>query len=327
VEGAVRVVVIGGTGHIGSYLVPRLVRAGHQVVVLSRGEREPYHQDAAWQRVERLRVDREAEDAAGTFGERVAGLAADAVVDLVCFNLDSARHLAEALRGRTGLLLHCGTIWVHGPLAAVPVTEEAPREPFGAYGIAKSQIETYLLAEARRGGTPATVLHAGHIVGPGWLPCNPAGNFELDVYGAIARGEEVALPNFGLETLHHVHADDVAQGFERALHRRSAVVGESFHVTSPQALTLRGFAEAVAGWFGVPPRLRFAPFDEWARGVDPAVAQTTWEHIAHSPNMSIDKARALLGYQPRYSSLQAVRESLAWLIAHGRLDTGERSLV
>ena len=34
-----RVVVIGATGHIGTYLVPRLVRAGHEVVAISRGER------------------------------------------------------------------------------------------------------------------------------------------------------------------------------------------------------------------------------------------------------------------------------------------------
>ncbi|HZB30851.1 MAG TPA: NAD(P)-dependent oxidoreductase [Streptosporangiaceae bacterium] len=322
-----RVVVIGGTGHIGSYLVPRLVRAGHEVVVLTRGEREPYHPDAAWRRAERLRVDRDAEDAAGTFGTRIAELDADAVIDLVCFTLPSARHLAEALRGRTGLLLHCGTIWVHGPLVHVPVAEDEPRESFGEYGVAKLEVESYLLGQARRGGTPTTVLHPGHIVGPGWPPCNPAGNFELDVFGAIARGEEIALPNFGLETLHHVHADDVAQAFERALHRRSAVIGESFHVVSPQALTLRGYAAAVAGWFGAPSRLRFEPFEEWARDLDPAVAKTSWEHIAHSPSMSIDKARSLLGYAPRYSSLQAVRESLAWLIAHGRLDTGERSLV
>jgi nucleoside-diphosphate-sugar epimerase len=323
----VRVVVIGGTGHIGSYLVPRLVRAGHEVIVVARGEREPYHHDAAWQRAERLRIDREAEDAAGTFGTRIAELNADAVVDLVCFSLDSARQLVEALRGRTGLLLHCGTIWVHGPLAQVPVTEDAPREPFGEYGIAKSAIESYLLAQARRDGTPATVLHAGHIVGPGWPPCNPAGNFDLDMFGAIARGEEVVLPNFGLETLHHVHADDVAQAFELALNRRSAAVGEGFHVVSPQALTLRGYAEAVAGWFGAEPKLRFEPFETWARGVDSAVAQTSWEHVAHSPSMSIDKARSLLGFAPRYSSLQAVRESLAWLIAQGRLETGGRSLV
>ncbi|HEV2778614.1 MAG TPA: NAD(P)-dependent oxidoreductase [Actinophytocola sp.] len=321
-----RVVVIGGTGHIGSYLVPRLVTAGHEVVVLARGAREPYHEDAAWARVRRERVDREAEDAAGTFGTRVAELGADAVVDLVCFTVDSARRLAESLRGRVGLLLHCGTIWVHGPLREVPVTEDAPRAPFGEYGIAKADIEAYLLAEARRGGTPASVLHAGHIVGPGWEPCNPAGNFDADMFGAIARGEEIALPNFGLETLHHVHADDVAQAFELALNRWSAAVGESFHVTSPRALTVRGYAEAVAGWFGREPRLRFLPYDEWARDVDPTDARVSWEHLAHSPSMSIDKARTLLGYAPRYSSLQALRESVAWLITHGKIDTGGRSL-
>jgi uncharacterized protein YbjT (DUF2867 family) len=32
-----RIVVIGGTGHVGSYLVPRLTRNGHEVVSLSRG--------------------------------------------------------------------------------------------------------------------------------------------------------------------------------------------------------------------------------------------------------------------------------------------------
>jgi nucleoside-diphosphate-sugar epimerase len=321
-----RVVIIGGTGHIGSYLVPRLVNAGHEVVVLSRGEREPYHADGAWARVERVAVDRDAEDAAGTFGERVAGLGADAVVDLVCFTVESARQLAEALRGRTGMLLHCGTIWVHGPLRQVPAAEEDPRAPFGEYGIAKSAIEEYLLGQARRGGTPATVLRAGHIVGPGWPPCNPVGNFDLDVFGAIARGEEIAVPNLGLETLHHVHADDVAQAFERALNRWAAAVGESFHVTSPRAVTLRGYAEAVAGWFGREPRMRFASYDEWASAVDPDDARITWDHLAHSPSMSIEKARAVLGYAPRYSSLRAVRESLAWLIAEGRIDTGGRKM-
>jgi uncharacterized protein YbjT (DUF2867 family) len=36
-----RVVVIGATGHIGSYLVPRLVPAGHEVIAMSRGTRGP----------------------------------------------------------------------------------------------------------------------------------------------------------------------------------------------------------------------------------------------------------------------------------------------
>jgi nucleoside-diphosphate-sugar epimerase len=48
-------------------------------------------------------------------------------------------------------------------------------------------------------------------------------------------------------------------------------------------------------------------------------AAATWDHIAHSPCCSIEKARRLLGYEPRYDSLQAVCESLQWLIANGRL--------
>ena len=71
-----RVVVIGGTGHIGSYLVPRLVEAGHGVTVLTRGQREPYRRHAAWEHVQRVVVDRPAEELAGTFGRRMLDLIA-----------------------------------------------------------------------------------------------------------------------------------------------------------------------------------------------------------------------------------------------------------
>ena len=47
-----KVVVIGGCGHIGSYLVPKLVKAGHKVVSISRGQSKPYTEDAAWREVE-----------------------------------------------------------------------------------------------------------------------------------------------------------------------------------------------------------------------------------------------------------------------------------
>jgi nucleoside-diphosphate-sugar epimerase len=321
-----RIVIIGGTGHIGSYLVPRLVRGGHEVTVVTRGPSEPYHPDAAWQNVRRVHADRSVEDEAGVFGKRIADMQAEAVVDLVCFTPDSARTLAEALSGATGHLVHCGTVWVHGFPAEVPVPEEAPRQPFGDYGVNKAAVEEYLLRQSALGGTPTTVLHPGHISGPGWVPVNPVGNFDLDVYGRLARGEELRLPNAGLETLHHVHADDVAQSFERAIDDRTASVGRAFHVCSERALTLRGYAEAVAGWFGQPARLAFAPYEQWAAGADEATARSTHDHITHSSNVDIGRARRLLGYAPRYSSLQAVREALAWLVDAGRVDTGGRTL-
>ena len=47
----------------------------------------------------------------------------------------------SALRPTRPLLLHCGTIWVHGPAERVPVTEDEPRRPVGDYGIGKAAIE------------------------------------------------------------------------------------------------------------------------------------------------------------------------------------------
>jgi len=314
-----RVVVIGGTGHVGTYLVPRLVEAGHEVISFSRGQRDPYQPSAAWRSVRNVVLDREAEETAGRFGTKIRELQPDAVIDMICFTPASARQLVEALRGHVQHLLHCGTIWVHGPSVEVPTTEKQPRRPFGEYGIRKAAIEADLLNEARRNGFPATVLHPGHIVGPGWEPLNPAGHFDAQVFARLARGEELTLPNLGMETVHHVHADDVAQAFEKALTHRSVSIGESFHVVSPAALTLRGYAEAVSLFFGREALLRYQPWEEWRRNVPERDAAFTWDHIAHSPSCSIAKATRLLGYQPRYTSLQAVFESLTWLVEHDKL--------
>lgn len=308
-----QIVVIGGTGHIGTYLVPELVRRGHRVTVLTRGGRTPYQQDGAWSQVELVTADRTAEESAGTFGDRVAALAPDVVIDLICFTPDSARQLVEALRGKVEHLLHCGTIWVHGPSATVPTREDAPRAPFGDYGIQKAAIETYLLDQSRRGGVPTTIVHPGHITGPGWAPVNPAGNVDLGVYEKLARGEELALPNLGLETVQHVHAADVAGVFLAALANRSAAVGESFHAVADGAMTLRGYAEAVAAWFGQEARLRFLPFEQWKEGVSEQGAQITYDHIAHSPHCSMEKAARLLGFRPRYTALEATLEAISRL--------------
>jgi len=306
-----RVVVIGGTGHIGSYLTPRLVEAGHAVTSVSRGRRRPYFEHAAWGRVRQVELDRVAEEAGGTFGERIAALGPQVVIDLTCYMPSSAQQLAVALRSRVEHLLHCGTIWVHGHSVEVPTTEEAARTPFGDYGIRKAEIERYLLDEAHRNALPVTILHPGHLVGTGWNPVNPQGNFNPRIFSDIARGGEVHLPNLGMETLHHVHADDVASAFVAAMENRGRAIGESFHVVSASAITLRGFAERMAMWFRHPPRLTFLPWPEWRALADAKDAEATWDHIAHSPNCSIAKARRLLGFEPRYSSLAAVQQAVA----------------
>lgn len=306
-----RTVVIGGSGHIGTYLVPRLVAAGHDVTVVSRGERAPYTPHGAWHRVTTVVADRATLEAEGTFGERIAALEPDVVIDLICFTVDSARQIVEALNGRVRHFLHCGTIWVHGPSGVVPTTEETPRRPFGEYGVQKAAIEDFLLETAQRQGFPATLIHPGHITGPGWVPINPAGNLNTAVFKALAEGAPVVLPNLGLETLQHVHADDVAQAFMLAMANRSVSVGESFHIVAAGAMTLRGFAEGVAALSGRQAELSFLPWEQWKATVSADDANATYDHIAHSPHCSIDKAVRLLSFRPRYTGLEAVAEAIA----------------
>jgi nucleoside-diphosphate-sugar epimerase len=311
-----KVVIIGGTGHVGTFLVPRLVLAGHEVISVSRQKRQPYRSHHAWDQVKQVEIDRSEAEKNNSFGSRILKLSPDVVIDMICFTPESARALAETLQGHIQHFLHCGTIWVHGHSEQVPTTEDQARKPFGEYGINKAAIESYLLSFSRRTGFPATILHPGHIVGPGWIPLNPAGNFNPVVFKKLAEGKELLLPNLGMETVHHVHADDVALAFMKAIENRGSSAGESFHVVSAQALTLRGYAEAMAAWFGTEARPGFLPWDKWKKSVSEEDAEATWDHISHSPACSIEKARRLLNWIPRYTSLQAVQESVGHLMEH-----------
>jgi nucleoside-diphosphate-sugar epimerase len=302
---------------VGTYLVPRLVQAAHDVVVVSRGERSPYREHPAWARVDMVSMDREHAEKDGSFGKQIAALKPDTVIDMICFTRESAQHLVGALGNRVQQLLVCGTIWVHGPSCHVQTLEHENIRPFGDYGILKAQMREFLLYEARVRNCPVSVLHPGHIVGPGWHIVNPLGNFNPEVFTRIARGEVIRIPTLGLETVHHVHADDVAQIFQRAMENWNMAVGEEFHVVSEQAITLRGYAEAVASWFNQEPRLEFLSGDAWQEGLTEEDVQFTWDHILHSPNCNIQKAKRNLGYTPRYTSLEAVFESLQWLIEQG----------
>src|SRR3954447_2412262 len=309
-----RIVVIGATGHVGTSLIPRLVRAGHDVVAISRGTRAPYTPAPEWSAVERVTDDREAPG----FEERVAALGADAVIDMVCFTPQEAQRLVDALRPSRPLLVHCGTIWVHGPAARVPITEDEPRTAYGEYGTGKAAIEALLHRETIAGGVPSVVLHPGHISGPGWNVITPAGNLDTGVWNRLAAGEPLPLPDLGLGVLHHVHADDVAQAFERAL-SRPAAIGASFHVVAEQAMTLRGLAHGAAAWWGREPNLELVDWPEFERRVGAGHAGATREHVGRSIAASIDRAKALLGYAPRYSVLEALREAVAWLAADGEI--------
>ena len=315
-----RVLVIGGTGHIGSYLVPRLVMAGHEVTVVARNC-APRYTDArlAWGAVEWVCADRGPEEKGDTWKRRMESLEADAVIDLICYAPEQNATMVQAFEGRIQHFIHCGTIWAYGRPGRTPYRESDIRRPLSDYGRKKAIIEAQLITRYRMTGFPATIIHPGHISGRKWLPIDPQGTRDgVGVYEKLARGEVVHLPQFGRETLHHVHGDDLGQLFQAALENRHAALGESFSGVAPYAMSLVACCQYVAGLFGREANIEFLPHEQMEQVMGPAWA-TTEDHITHSPCCSIEKAQRLLGYSPRYTTEQIYIECLEQLLETGQL--------
>jgi nucleoside-diphosphate-sugar epimerase len=316
-----KILVVGGTGHIGSYLVPRLTSKGHEVTVVARRSEPQYvRPDLGWKSVRWITADRSADEKTGTWAKRMAAIQTDVVMDLICYTPEQNQVMYEVFRGRIRHFLHCGTIWSYGPPEQVPYEESFVRKPITDYGRMKAEIEEFLLGKHRAEGFPATIIHPGHICGRRWLPIDPQGSRDgAGVYRKLARGEPVYLPDRGTATIHHVHADDVAQLFELSMEQPNAALGESFSAVAPYAMSLAGCCNVVAALFGAKPNLRFVPLADMVRHVGEASAGIISEHVTHSPCASIAKGRKLLGYSPRYTTEQIYMECIEHLLDSGQL--------
>jgi nucleoside-diphosphate-sugar epimerase len=318
------ITVIGGSGHIGTFLVPRLVRAGHHVTSITRGRRSAYDDAPEWADVEKVVADRDEQERDGIFGTTVLSTTPEVVIDLVCFTPESAGMLVDALRGEVAHLIHWGSIWRYGRSRKLPIAEgsDSAEDPTDEYGVAKKAIAELLAEETRSGGLVTTSLHPGHIVGPGWTPIGPLGNLDPEVWRTLVAGRPLWMPGSGAEMMHHVHADDVAHAFEQAVTHRDAVAGQDFNIVAPTALSVRGFATIAASWFGRDALLESVGWDAFGAATPAEHADASWGHLDRSQCFTIEKARRLLDYAPRYEPEAAVLESLRWLIDHGELDAG-----
>ena len=205
---------------------------------------------------------------------------------MICFSAASAQQLVDAFRP-TGRCWCTAAPSGHGPAAQVPVTEDEPRTAYGEYGTGKAAIEALLHRGdgrgrgAERGAAPwASAVRAGQssplpatwtqTSGGGWPPANRSSCRTL---------------NWASCTM---STGDVAQAFERAL-TRSAAIGSSFHVVSEQAMTMRGLAAGVAGWFGREPLADLVDWPEFERQVGAEHAGVTRDHAGRSIAASIDR--------------------------------------
>lgn len=312
-----KAVVIGGYGHIGTYLVPMLVDGGYEVTAISRGISKPYEDNPAWKKVTKVKLDRTKE---AEFAKKIADMQADIVVDLINFDISETKKMAEALKGTSCThYLYCSSCWAHGRAGVLPVNgDNMGGIPLCEYGRDKLASEKYLRTEYENNGFPATCIRPGQISGAGWTIINPWGNTSIIPFQKIADGEEIKLPNFGMETIHHVHGYDVAQCFYQAITHRKNALGEVFEAASGNSITLYGYANLMYEFFGKEPKISFLPWNEWCdyEG-NKEECEHTYLHIARSGSYSIEKEQKLLEYQPKYTNIETIKLAVQNYIDRG----------
>lgn len=313
-----RIIVIGGSGHIGTYLVPMLVNAGHHVINITRGQRKPYIEDPSWHKVENVILDRDKES---NFAEKVSSINPDIVVDLINFKLQDTIDIVTALK-KTNLThyLFCSSIWSHGRATKLPLDPNDPnKQPIDDYGKNKFESEKYLKQQFKQNGFPVTVIMPGQICGPGWDIISPYGNINHLVFQKVASGETIFLPNLGMETLHHVHAEDVARMFYLSITHREAALGESFHAVTNEAITLFGYANLLYHFFNKEPKIEFVNWDEWKtkHAGGEKNAELSFLHFARSGFFSIENAEKKLEYKPKHTIEETIKICMKSYVERG----------
>jgi nucleoside-diphosphate-sugar epimerase len=250
-----RVFVSGGTGHSGSYIIPELIAAGHEVTGLARSDTAAAALSALGAKVRRgdlQDLDGLKEAAADSDGViHVAhrqdllpsgGMDAVSAAEIpIMFAYD------EALAGTGKPLVAAGSIGSPGPLGR-PATEEDSAlhvgdEHKGTLRV-RNVVEATVIDLAQRGVRSsvvriANIMHSTTDVG--FLP----------MLIALAKEKGVAgYPGDGANVWNAVHVRDVASLFRLALEKGPA--GSYWHAVEDGGIPFREIAETIASRLGLP---------------------------------------------------------------------------
>ena len=303
------VVVTGGAGAIGSWLVRVLVERGREVRIvddLSSGRRE--HLGPALESprcsltVADLRAPKEYEQVFRGASE-VWHLAAntdirkgsrDSTLDFEHGAVATFQVLELARRFDVRRFLYSSSSVVYGFPSVFPTPEEyGPLEPQSLYGAAKLAGEAMASAYAHSYGIRTFVFRFANVIGPAMTH-----GVIYDFFEKLRRDPtRLEVLGDGRQSKSYLRTEDCVEGMLRAGERATATVN-TFNLGSPDRISAREIAEKVVAAHGGRARIEFTGGE---RG---------WVGDVQRQLLAIDRILRL-GWKPRYSSSEAVDRTIA----------------
>jgi nucleoside-diphosphate-sugar epimerase len=316
----VLVAISGGAGFLGLHLTRRLLADGHSVRTL---DLVPLDDPALDGRVEELLGDVRVEA-----GARALVLGADVLVHAAAalpiqvtrsairsVNVEgTAVTLAAAREAGVRRVVLVSSTAVYGVPERHPIHEDDPLVGVGHYGESKIDAERLCAAFARR-GLEAVVVRPKTFVGPERL-----GVFEI-LFDWIRECRRIPILGDGGNRYQLLAVEDLVDAVVRCFD--GPVAGEALNVGAGGFGTVRDDLQALIDHAGSSSRLRPVP----ARPAEIALRAlelarlsplAEWHYrTAHKDSfVSIDKARALLGWKPRLSNAETLCATYDWYLAH-----------
>jgi nucleoside-diphosphate-sugar epimerase len=208
-------------------------------------------------------------------------------------NVDGTMAVLEAARALGARVVYVATATLYGIHPDLhPLREDARPEPVGIYDTTKLMAETMAITYHKVYGLDAVSVRPGYVWGPG---ASTGGYFMDEVHA----GRAVEQPQGAELPMDITYVRDLADGIYRAMTVRP-IEHRIFNVTGGVQVTRAQIAEAVR---------RRVPGARISLGSGvPARA-----HL-RGPSL-LDRARAELGYRPRYTLESGMDDWLAWLEA------------
>lgn len=251
-----RVFITGGTGHSGSYTIPELITAGHEVTGLARSDTAAAALSALGAKVRRGDLEdldglkEAAADADGVIhlAHRQDLLSSGGIDAVAAAELPIMLAYGEALAGTGKPLVAAGSIGSPGNLGR-PVTEADPALPGGdeyrGTLRVRNVVETAVIGLAEQ-GVRSSVVRIANIA----HSTTDRTGFLVQLIALAKEKGFVGYPGDGANPWNAAHVRDVAAVFRLALERGPA--GQCWHAVGDGAIPLRDIAEAIGSRLGLP---------------------------------------------------------------------------
>ncbi|WP_086708806.1 SDR family oxidoreductase [Streptomyces antimycoticus] len=251
-----RVFVTGGTGHSGSYIIPELIAAGHEVTGLARSDASAAAVSALGAKVRRgdlQDLDGLKEAAADSDGvihvaHRQDLLPSGGLDAVAAAELPIMLAYGEALAGTGKPLVTAGSIGSPGNLGR-PATEEDPALPTGEEHKGTLRVRNIVeraVVDLAEQGVRSSVVRIANIA---HSTTDRAGFLPTLIALAKEKGF-VGYPGDGANLWNAVHIRDAATLFRLALEK--GPTGKYWHAVEDGGIPFRDIAEAIASRLGLP---------------------------------------------------------------------------